>query len=149
VSFSRALASVLGVGYLPYAPGTWATLIALIPAYFLRALPTSAFLGVCALTGLLAVWTSDRAARERAEIDPSWIVIDEVVGLWVALSWVDRGDLRLLALGALLFRVFDILKPWPIRALERRVKGGLGIVLDDLAAGLLAAVCLAAFNRFG
>ena len=82
-----------------------------------------------------------RSARELGLDDPSGIVIDEIVGLLVTLtaapvSW------QAVALGFLLFRLFDILKPWPISVLDRRIHGGLGIMLDDVLAGLAASICL-------
>jgi phosphatidylglycerophosphatase A len=144
----RAAASLGGVGFLPWAPGTWATLVALGPAYLLRDLTFESFSICILLASVLAVLSAQRAADAAGSSDPQWVVIDEAVGTWVALSCCDRGCALSLLLGAFLFRFFDIVKPWPVRALERRVGGGPGIVLDDVAAGVLAAGALALFSRW-
>ena len=100
------------------------------------------------LAVLLAVWSASRAGESWGVIDHPAIVIDEVVGVWLALL-IPMTVLTfplpsgLLLLGSLaLFRVFDIVKPWPVEVLERRVPGGWGVVLDDLAAGLMAGGCM-------
>ena len=97
---------------------------------------------------LLAVWSAGRAGESWGVIDHPAIVIDEVVGVWLALL-IPMTVLTfalpsgLLLLGSLaLFRVFDIVKPWPVDMLERRLPGGWGVVLDDLAAGLMAGGCM-------
>lgn len=140
---SRVLASGLGVGRLPYAPGTWATLVAVMLASGLStlALPYFAALSVCAV--LLSIPICGAAAHAREEQDPSWIVLDEVVGTWIALACVERTNIWAVLAAACLFRVLDIHKPWPVKWLDEKVSGGLGIVADDVAAGALSGACVA------
>jgi phosphatidylglycerophosphatase A len=90
---------------------------------------------------MVAVWSSQRAAALAAGKDPSWVVVDEVVGQWVTLALAPPASLPSLAVSFLLFRIFDIVKPFPARSLER-LPGGVGIVADDLMAGLYAG-CVA------
>ncbi|MGB9671325.1 MAG: phosphatidylglycerophosphatase A [Halothiobacillaceae bacterium] len=135
------LAHGLGSGLVPRAPGTFGTLAALLPWILLTQLAFTLYLGVVLLAALAGVWLCDEAARKMGRDDPGSIVWDEWVGLWVALAGLPLEWPWVLA-GFMLFRLFDILKPWPVGWLDRRFHGGLGIMLDDLAAGLMAAACL-------
>jgi len=90
---------------------------------------------------LLAVWVVDRACRAAGVGDASAFVLDEFVGQWAALVATPKS-LLWVGVGFLLFRAFDIMKPWPVSWADRRVPGGLGVVLDDVLAGVLAAVVL-------
>lgn len=131
----------LGSGLIPWAPGTFGTLAA-IPLYWLLSpLPLAAYLAALAGFFGLGVWACGRTARDLGGEDPGSIVWDEVVGYLVAMTAAPGGWPWLLA-GFLLFRLFDIWKPWPIRWLDRHIRGGLGIMLDDLAAGALSGVIL-------
>jgi len=135
------LAFGFGSGLLPKAPGTWGTLVG-IPVYLLLApLPHEGYLLVTLALFGLGVWACGKTGRELGVHDHGAIVWDEVVGYLVTMAGVP-GDWQWLLAGFLLFRLFDILKPWPIRWLDRRVKGGLGVMLDDVAAGLMAWVVL-------
>lgn len=148
----QLLACGFGSGLTPKAPGTFGTLAA-IPFYFLLVmlpLPLYALatLAVC----VLGTWASEVTCRKLGVHDHSSIVIDEFAGFYVtmlpvAAALVTRTWPAVVA-GFLLFRLFDVLKPWPIRVLDRRVHGGLGVMLDDLVAGLFAAACLWALARF-
>lgn len=132
----------LGSGLAPRAPGTVGTLAA-IPLYLLLALlHWSAYLGVLVILALVGIWACERTARDLDVDDPSAIVWDEWVGFLVTMIAAPAGWGWVLA-GFLLFRVLDIWKPWPIRWADRRVGGGLGIMLDDLIAGAMAAVVIA------
>ncbi len=136
------LAFGLGAGFLPKAPGTYGTLVA-IPLYLaLSGLPVGVYVAVVVLLFLFGVWLCDRVSRDLGVHDHSGIVWDEAVGFLVTMVAVPAGWLEVL-LGFGLFRFFDILKPWPIRWLDRRVGGGLGIMLDDVLAGLFAAMVFA------
>jgi phosphatidylglycerophosphatase A len=104
-------------------------------------LPPAYYLALTALLFLLGVWLCERTSRDLGVHDHAGIVWDEWVGLLVTLWLLPPGWLWLL-LGFLLFRLFDILKPWPIGWLDRRVGGGLGIMLDDLVAGLCGFLLL-------
>lgn len=138
----------LGSGLSPWAPGTMGTLAA-VPFYLLLSpLAWPYYLALLAgLTGL-GGWACGRTAQELGSKDPPAIVWDEWVGFWVTMAVVPHerisapgGWLWILA-GFALFRLFDIWKPWPIGAVDARLGGGLGIMLDDILAGLLAACVL-------
>lgn len=140
------LAYSLGAGLFPWAPGTIGTLAA-VPLYLLlRPLPLLWYLGALLPMFLIGVWACGKTARELQAQDPSAIVWDEILGFLLAMTAAPPGWPWLLA-GFILFRGFDILKPWPIGTLDKRVKGGLGIMLDDIAAGAMAWVLLQAAVR--
>jgi len=135
------LAHGLGSGLAPRAPGTFGTLAALLPWLFLAQLALPVYLAVVFVAGVVGIWLCGEAARRMQRDDPGSIVWDEWVGLWIALAGLPFAWEWALA-GFVLFRLFDILKPWPVGWLDRRLHGGLGIMLDDIAAGLMAAACL-------
>jgi len=140
------LAYGFGAGLSPRAPGTVGTALA-IPLYLLlRPLPVSWYLATLAVLTLIGIWACGKTAREMHAHDPSAIVWDEVVGFVLAMTAAPPGWLWLLG-GFFLFRFFDILKPWPIRELDQRVRGGLGVMLDDLLAGAITWVLLQAAAR--
>lgn len=136
------IATWFGLGYSKIAPGTMGALGTLPLFFALRPLGAGVlFATACALT-IAGVFSAQRVATELAIEDPSLVVIDEVVGVLFALAFVAHGPLWLLTLAFLLFRLLDILKPGPIAALERLRPPGIGIMADDVAAGLLAgALC--------
>jgi phosphatidylglycerophosphatase A len=130
-----------GAGLIRWAPGTMGTLAAL-PLYLLmRPLPLGVYLSLLSLAFLIGIWACGKTARELNAHDPSAIVWDEILGFLLAMTAAPPGWPWIL-LGFLLFRLFDILKPWPIRELDLRVRGGLGVILDDLLAGMMTWVCL-------
>jgi len=122
------------------APGTWGSLLGLPLVLLVNRLPAFGAGAFLVLFAVLAIWSSQAALRFFPEEDPSQIVIDEVAGLLLALFLVPPSGLHLLG-GFFLFRLFDILKPFPITRFEK-LPGGFGIVSDDLVAGLYATVCL-------
>lgn len=131
------LAFGLGSGLAPKAPGTFGTVLGLtlyLPFYWL-AWPWALALVVAG--AILGVWLCQFASDRLGEHDHSGIVWDEFVGIWLTLLLLP-ATLSGLILGFLLFRFFDVLKPWPIGWLDRRVHGGLGVMLDDLVAALMA-----------
>ena len=144
-----ACTSAVGLGYMPVAPGTWGALAALPLWYAARHWsPMAQAVAVLALT-VIAVLTSQRAEEIYGGHDSSKIVIDEVVGLLTAAVGL-QFDLPHVVAVFVAFRFFDIAKPWPVGAIDRRVNGGLGVVLDDTAAGLLAALVVrTGFYLFG
>jgi phosphatidylglycerophosphatase A len=134
------LASWCGVAMMPMVPGTFGTLAAIPFAIAIAYLDPVAGAYVLFFFILLAIWASERSARALGKEDPAEVVIDEVAGLLITLFLLPTTGFNLCS-GFILFRLFDILKPYPIRRLER-VEGGAGIVLDDLLAGLYANVSL-------
>ena len=129
----RLLACGFGTGLAGRAPGTCGTLLGVALYVPLASLPVPIYLVVLVALCGIGVWACGRTAEELADHDPSVVVWDEVVGYLSAMIAAPSGWGWMLA-GFALFRLFDILKPWPIRAAER-ARGGLGIMLDDLAAG--------------
>jgi phosphatidylglycerophosphatase A len=147
---SIAVATVLGVGYAPVAPGTWGTAVA-VPLVWLAAdLPHWGYIALCVGVTVAAIAASARADRAFGEHDAGKIVIDEVAGFfWTMVGVAHRDDWVLLAVGFVLFRVADIVKPPPARAIDRRLPGGPGVVLDDVVAGWWAALALWALVTWG
>ena len=135
------LALGFGSGLLPFAPGTAGT-VAAIPVYLLlQPLATPYYIAIVALLALAGISICGQAASRLGVHDHPGIVWDEIVGYLVTMALAPSGWLWI-GLGFVLFRLFDIVKPWPIRWCDRRVGGGLGIMLDDLLAGALSAALL-------
>lgn len=137
------IATWFGSGYFPKGPGTAGSLAAIFIAWILAGSGLSP-LGFAALTAIMlipAIWASGVVASESGRKDPQIVVVDEVLGQWLTLAGASRLSLKSLLFALLLFRLFDILKPPPVRLLER-VPGGAGIVLDDLMAGVYGALVL-------
>lgn len=135
------LATGFGSGLSPIAPGTMGTVIA-IPFYLLLAeFELIHYLMICVAGFVVGIWLCDRTAKDMGVHDHGGIVWDEMIGFLVSMIAVPSGWYWILA-GFILFRLFDILKPWPISWLDRRVSGGFGIMLDDLVAGLFAVIIL-------
>ncbi len=139
------LATGFGLGRIPVAPGTFGTLAGL-PLIFIMVwladgfVPgTIAFFLVCLV--LFSVWIADRAEKLLGLKDPGCIVIDEMAGYCIAMSLVPVTPVTLIA-GFAAFRCFDIIKPLPVRYFEENFSGGAGVVLDDIMAGVLAALLL-------
>lgn len=142
------LAVWFGCGHLPKAPGTAGTLGA-IPLYLLIA-PLGT--GIVAITALfmtiLGIWAAGRVVAQLQQKDPQIICIDEVAGVfttWIVAPRTWTG----LIVGVVLFRLFDQLKPWPARWAERKLTGGAGVVLDDVAAGVWGALVLLGLHALG
>lgn len=138
------IASGFGSGLSPIAPGTAGSLAALVPWFALRELPLPWYALVIAFAFALGVWASNIVIAKLRVQDPGVIVWDEFVGQWIALApllALPRGWPWILA-GFALFRLFDIWKPWPVSWADRRVQGGLGVMLDDVLAGVYAAILL-------
>jgi len=140
------LAFGLGSGLSRYAPGTAGTVAAVPFALLLKQLPAPAFWVVLAALFVAGVYLCGASSRELGRHDPGNIVWDEMVGYWLTVALLPMTWTWWLA-GFAAFRLFDILKPWPIRWLERRVSGGLGIMLDDVLAALYAMLLLAGLQQ--
>jgi phosphatidylglycerophosphatase A len=145
---SHALATVFGIGRTRIAPGTVASLIAAIVAWPL-ALWGGRFAVLVAAIAASAIgaWASDHYARDTREADPSACVIDEVAGQWIVCAFAPL-TIAAYTLAFVLFRFFDIVKPWPIGRLER-LPGGLGIMADDWGAALIAGTIIAVLAHAG
>lgn len=137
------LAFGFGLGRMPVAPGTFGTLAGIPFFLLLQPLSLAAYLACVAAMFLAGIWLCHRTARDLGVHDHPGIVWDEIVGYLVTMTAAPAGW-PWLVLGFVLFRVFDILKPWPIRHFDRRVPGGLGIMLDDVLAGVFAAAIMQA-----
>nr|WP_250887055.1 MULTISPECIES: phosphatidylglycerophosphatase A [unclassified Rhodanobacter] len=139
------LACGFGSGLAPVAQGTFGSLAALLPWLLLRELPLPMYLAVLLIGFAAGVWACNVASRALGVADHRSLVWDEFIGQWVALLplLVLPAPWWAIALGFLLFRLFDVWKPWPISWLDRRVKGGMGVMVDDVVAGAFAAVVLA------
>ena len=130
-----------GAGLAPRAPGTAGTAIA-IPIYLtIAAEPIAVYSLVVAVVIAVGIWVCGRTAHDLGVHDHPGIVLDEIAGFLVAMTALPF-DWRWIAAGFVAFRVFDIAKPWPISLADRRVGGGLGIMLDDVMAGALACAAL-------
>ena len=136
------LVTGFGSGFLRPAPGTWGSLLALALWWWLLAgLGWPQQLAVIATTIALGTWLTHRVGRRYGVHDDPRIVVDEFAGLWLALLAVPATWPAALA-GFVLFRAFDIAKPWPVGWADRRVPGALGVMLDDLIAGAMALAIL-------
>ena len=136
------LATWFGAGFLPISPGSWGSLAALPFAWVIRsALGVAGLAAAAAIAFFVGWWAAATVAKASAIEDPGAVVIDEVAGQWLVLLAAPLDPLAY-ALAFALFRVFDIWKPWPARWVDRRVSGGLGIMLDDLLAAVYAVLLL-------
>jgi len=139
----RLIATFGLVGYIPYAPGTWATALAMVVWFIL---PWHSFifhLLLVSLTFFTGIFASETIEKRVGEVDPAYIVIDEVTGIWLTLTIIPPlsypKNLSQIVLVFLIFRFFDITKIRPIDRLER-IGGGFGIMIDDIAAGIFTAI---------
>lgn len=146
VRLASLLARGFGVGSVPVAPGTFGTLLA-VPIYLaLAGSAAPVYAATVFVLFAVGVWACTVAERELGAHDHRSVVWDEIVGYLVTMFLAPRGA-AWVVLGFALFRLFDIWKPFPIRRLERRVRGGLGTMLDDVLAGLYGFVVLQAVSR--
>ncbi|WP_282608265.1 phosphatidylglycerophosphatase A [Pelagibius sp. Alg239-R121] len=136
------IATWFGSGLLPKIPGTWGSLAALPFAAALTWLGGPWLLTAAAVAiFLIGIWASDLYARRLGREDPGSVVVDEVAGQWLTLVPVAL-EFEYYLLGFVLFRLFDIVKPWPVNLADRKLKGGFGIMADDILAAGYAVVAL-------
>jgi len=138
------LATWFGCGYSPAAPGTAGSAAGIPIAWALISLGGTSPLWLVPLTVVMtpvAIWAAGATARDLGNEDPGLVVVDEVLGQWLTAAAISHVTWQSYVLAFALFRIFDITKPWPIRKLER-LHGGLGIVADDLLAGVYGAVIM-------
>ncbi|HET7330996.1 phosphatidylglycerophosphatase A [Dyella sp.] len=136
------LACGFGSGLAPVAQGTFGSLAAILPWLLLRQYSLSLNLAVIVIGFAVGIWACDIAGRALRVDDHRSLVWDEFIGQWIALLPALLASWWAIVLGFALFRLFDVWKPWPIRYLDRHLKGGLGVMADDVIAGIFAAVVL-------
>lgn len=142
------VATWFGSGLIRPAPGTWGTLAALPFAYGVFILGGAPLLFSAAVVAFtIGIWAAGEYAKKSGRPDPSEVVIDEVAAIWLALSvapftWIGW------ALAFITFRFFDIVKPWPVSLADRKLKGGFGIMFDDVIAAIYAMVVVSLLNIF-
>ena len=137
-------ATGFGTGYMPLAPGTAGSLLALLVYFFLPLTPFSWLIITLFFIGI-GVWAAEVVEKKLGK-DPGIVVVDEMIGQWCALLFLPL-TFRILIMGFLLFRLLDIIKPFPARNFER-LKGGIGIVLDDIMAGIYTNIILQLISFF-
>ena len=142
------LAFGFGSGLSPKAPGTMGTLAAIPLWWLLAQLPLTSYLIVVLIAAVVGITICGRAADQMGVHDHGGIVWDEFVGFWIAMAALPI-TWQSVILGFVLFRLFDILKPWPISWLDKKVSGGFGIMIDDVIAGLAAAAVIYFLGYFG
>ncbi len=135
------LALGFGTGCVPMMPGTIGTLVGVLFYLPMQTLSWPIYIGVTVVLFSLGVWLCDVTARHLGVHDHGGIVWDEIVGFLITMTAVPH-DWRFMLLGFVLFRLFDIWKPWPISWLDRQLSGGLGIMSDDVLAGIYALIVL-------
>ncbi len=136
-----ALATGLYVGKIAKAPGTWGSLAAFAPWLFIKDLPIGTYLLVLVAVFILGFFVSGSAEKILDSPDAGCIVIDEFLGMFITLMAAPASPVAWI-LGFLLFRLFDILKPFPVSWFDQHIHGGIGIMMDDVMAGIYALICL-------
>ena len=134
-------------GYLPKAPGTWGSLVGLVLFFLLHSLNLEIYLGVVAGIFLIGTFAAGEAEKIMDRQDPGLVVIDEIVGILITMIAIPATPLTMF-LGFILFRIFDIFKPFPVGFVDQRFHGGLGIMLDDIVAGIYSLIILQLLVRF-
>lgn len=135
------LATGFGIGYIPVAPGTFGSILGLPLGFVLAELALPVAVAIAGLFVLGSIWIANVAEKLMRKPDPGCIVIDEIAGMAVTLVGLPV-DLTMALMGFIIFRILDILKPFPIRYLDQRLVGGWGVVMDDVAAGIMANMIL-------
>jgi phosphatidylglycerophosphatase A len=149
-ALARVIGTWFGLGYIPKAPGTAGSLGALAIAWALHesaAVDRAAFAALAIVLAIPGIWAAGAVAKEIGRKDPQIVVVDEVVGQWITLAGATHLNGKSWLAAFVLFRLFDIWKPAPVRQLEK-LPGGLGIVADDAMAGVYGALVLFAAGWF-
>ncbi|MEE9302424.1 MAG: phosphatidylglycerophosphatase A [Thiotrichaceae bacterium] len=135
------LAFGFGSGLAPIAPGTFGTLVAIPLFLLMQPLALHWYLLIVLAISLFGIWLCGESAKQLGLHDPAGIVWDEIAGYLVTMIAAPQGW-KWIVIGFILFRIFDIWKPWPINLADKKVEGGLGIMLDDIIAGIYALIGL-------
>ncbi|MFQ3574108.1 MAG: phosphatidylglycerophosphatase A [Thermodesulfovibrionales bacterium] len=136
---AKVIASVVFVGYIPFAPGTWGSLVSLL---FIYVCNPSLIWQFSMISFLIAIGTwACYKVESQWDKDDKRIVVDEFVGMLITMFGIHL-EISNLLVGFFLFRLFDILKPFPIRNIEARFQNGIGVMLDDIVAGIFGNICL-------
>lgn len=137
------LAYGFGSGLSPWAPGTCGTVLAVLLYVLFPPMHWSVYLLMIVFTFVSGIWLCGKTSRDLGVHDPGGIVWDEFVGYWVTMFMAPAGW-QWIAGGFVVFRILDILKPWPIKWFDAQIGGGLGIMLDDVIAGIMGALFIQA-----
>lgn len=146
---ARAIATAGGAGYSPVAPGTCGTVVAVPLAWVCRGVDTWVFLVIAAAVTVVGIAAAHHADKVWGTHDSGRIVIDEVAGYLITVALVDRASWWVLGIGFVVFRALDIIKPPPIRWVDEQLPGGAGVVLDDVAAGVMGAAIMVGLDAAG
>ena len=141
MKISEWITTCFKVGYLPLAPGTWGSVFAILLWWaFLKNVNIYIFVILIIFSFLIGIVASNIVIDQRGDADPSYIIIDELVGQWLALLFIPQ-EYFYIVISFISFRFFDIIKPWPISLIEKLPKG-LGVMSDDFIAGLITLVLI-------
>ena len=139
LNLNTMFVSVFGIGFIPFASGTFGSLAGLIIGYTLNLINYNLFFLIIPILFILGVIASNTYKKQTGEKDSSVIVIDEVVGQLIAMMFV-MDDYVLVFISFIIFRLFDIYKPWPASYADKKMTGGFGVMLDDVFAGIYTAI---------
>jgi len=142
------LATGFGSGLSPVMPGTMGSIAAIPFWYVLNLLPLEPYVVILLISCVVGIYICHRAAKDMGVHDHGSVVWDEFVGMWITLMAIPNNSWQWVLAGFLVFRLFDIWKPQPIRWLDRHVHGGLGIMLDDVIAAIFAVIVLYPVGRY-
>ncbi|WP_461833992.1 phosphatidylglycerophosphatase A family protein [Desulfothermus sp.] len=136
------IAQLFGIGGIEFAPGSWASLATCIILYPILKFGLGVKITLIIIISILGIYAADYAEKKLNEKDPRSIVIDEVAGQLITLTFIGNPSFLSVFLGFILFRILDVFKPPPIRQIEERFSGGFGIMIDDIAAGIIGGCIL-------
>jgi len=139
LNLNTMFVSVFGIGFIPFASGTFGSLAGIIIGYALNLINYNLFFLIIPMLFILGVIASNTYQKQTGEKDSSVIVIDEVVGQLIAMMFV-MDDYVLVFISFIIFRLFDIYKPWPASYADKKMTGGFGVMLDDVFAGIYTAI---------
>ena len=139
LNLNTMFVSVFGIGFIPFASGTFGSLAGLIIGYALNLINYNLFFIIIPMLFILGVIASNTYQKQTGEKDSSVIVIDEVVGQLIAMMFV-MDNYVLVFISFIIFRLFDIYKPWPASYADKKMTGGFGVMLDDVFAGIYTAI---------